>query len=310
MRVAVLGGTRFIGRAVSSELIEAGHELLLVHRGRHEPTELAVAEHLHANRRDLARHRDQLGAFGPEAVVDLSAMTAEDAEVALGCFGDLRLVVISSVDVYRAFASLWAGRATDAVPLDEQSPVRTDPSPDREHRRDGWDFDHSRYEKLDVERAYLERGATVLRLPFVYGEHDYQRREEFILSRVRADVQRIEIGTGNWLGSRGYVGDVAAGIRGALEARTAAGEVFNLCEWPCGSIRAWVEQILDSAGWTGDLATVPDAEVADDLELTTALPQHLLVSPAKAERMLGWRHGPAAQRTGRSVRWHLDNPPA
>ena len=199
-------------------------------------------------------------------------MTAEDAEVALGCFGDVRLVVISSVDVYRAFASLWAGRATDAVPLDEQSPVRIEPSPDREHRRDGWDFDHSRYEKLDVERAYLERGATVLRLPFVYGEPDYQRREAFILSRVRADVQRIEIGAGNWLGSRGYVGDVAAGIRSALEARTAAGEVFNLCEWPCGSIRAWVEQILDSAGWTGDLATVPDPEVADDLELTTALP--------------------------------------
>jgi len=40
MRVMVLGGTRFIGAAIVEELAAHGHELLIVHRGEHEPAEL------------------------------------------------------------------------------------------------------------------------------------------------------------------------------------------------------------------------------------------------------------------------------
>ena len=40
MRVMVLGGTRFIGAAVVEELHANGHELLVVHRGEHEPADL------------------------------------------------------------------------------------------------------------------------------------------------------------------------------------------------------------------------------------------------------------------------------
>ena len=36
MRVIVLGGTRFIGRATVEELVAAGHEVMVVHRGRLE----------------------------------------------------------------------------------------------------------------------------------------------------------------------------------------------------------------------------------------------------------------------------------
>ena len=310
MHVALLGGTRFIGRAVLAELLAAGHDVLVIHRGEHEPAGLPEAEHLHVHRRELATRSDELERFAPEALVDLSAMTAEDAENALACFGeDARLLAVSSMDVYRAFGSLWADEVTEPLPIDERSPVRPGPAPDRDARREGWDFESDRYEKLDVERAYLERGGTVCRLPFVYGEHDYQRREEPILSRVREGAGRIEIGAGNWLGSRGYVGDIASGIRAALESPAAAGEVFNLCEWPCATVRVWVEQILEAAGWRGELVTVPDSELAADLELTAAIPQHLLVSPLKAHRVLGWVHGNPGDRVTRSVRWHLDHPP-
>lgn len=310
MRVTVLGGTRFIGRAVVCGLVEAGHDLLLVHRGEHEPDGFPDVRHLHANRRDLADHRDQLAEFETEAVIDVSAMTGEDAAVALDCFeGQVRLLAVSSIDVYRAFGSLWADAVTDAVPLDEHSPVRTESSPDREVRRDGWDFDHARYEKLDVERAYLARGGTVVRLPFVYGEHDYQRREQPILSRVRSGDATIEIGAGNWLGSRGYVGEIATGICAAITSPDVAGEVLNLCEWPCASVRTWIEQIVDAAGWQGELVQVADDEVAADLELSTAIGQHLLVTPAKAERLLGWRHRSPGECVARSVAWHMNNPP-
>ncbi len=40
---------------------------------------------------------------------------------------------------------------------------------------------------------------TALRLSMIYGEHDGQRREEFILRRVRACRRRIPIGAGTSL---------------------------------------------------------------------------------------------------------------
>ena len=33
MRIIVLGGTRFIGRASVEELVRAGHSVMVVHRG-------------------------------------------------------------------------------------------------------------------------------------------------------------------------------------------------------------------------------------------------------------------------------------
>jgi nucleoside-diphosphate-sugar epimerase len=50
MRIAILGGTQFIGRAITERLANEGHQLLLVHRGEHEPPGLPEAEHAHADR--------------------------------------------------------------------------------------------------------------------------------------------------------------------------------------------------------------------------------------------------------------------
>ena len=61
-----------------------------------------------------------------------------------------RWIVIGSVDVYRAFGALNDGSETDPVPLDEESPVRTERYPYR-GKRPGYDD----YDKLDVEDVYL-----------------------------------------------------------------------------------------------------------------------------------------------------------
>ena len=73
----------------------------------------------------------------------------------------------------------------------------------------------------------------------VYGEHDYQRREEFILRRVRAGRLRIPFGAGTWLPTRGYVRDVARAVRMAPATPAAAGEVFNIAERRTSTVRLW-----------------------------------------------------------------------
>jgi nucleoside-diphosphate-sugar epimerase len=300
-----------VGRWVVAELVEAGHEVLIVHRGQHEPVGLPDVPHLHAHRRELVRHAVSLRRFRPDAVIDVSAMTRTDATAALAALTDgLRLVAISSIDVYRAFASLWAGTVTDAVPLTERSPVRHDPPPDRAYVMQGYDYDPSDYENLDVEAAYLARGATVCRLPMVYGEHDFKQRENFVLRRLRAHRRHLPVGAGAFLWSRGYAPELARGIRLAVEQPAVAGEVFNLCENQCAPLRLWIEQIVAAAGAELELVRVPDEALPDDLDITGDIAQHWLTSAAKAADLLGWVHRDPAECVQKSVHWHLSHPPA
>jgi nucleoside-diphosphate-sugar epimerase len=304
--VIVLGGTRFIGRAIVEELAGTGNELLIVHRGQLEPEGMPEVEHLHADRMDLASHRDRLAAFRPDAAVDCRALTRVDSEVVVNALpGDIRMVVISSVDVYRAFGALHNERETDPVPLDEDSPVRPDRYPYR-GKMPGMDD----YDKLDVEDVYLPRGATSVRLPMVYGEHDYQLREEFLLRRVRAGRTRIPFGAGMWLTCRAYVRDVARGVRLALESPAAAGEVFNLCEDRTYSMRMWARMILDAAGSDAELYRVADDVLPEDLKPTGSMSQHIAASGRKARALLGWTTSDPEASLRTTVRWHMDNPPA
>jgi nucleoside-diphosphate-sugar epimerase len=305
LKVVVLGGTRFIGRAIVEELAAAGNDLLVVHRGNLEPKDMPPVQHLHADRMDLAAHHSELAAFEPDAGVDCRALTRADSEVVLDALpSGVRMVVISSIDVYRAFGALNDERETDPVPLDEDSAVRPTRYP---YRGLMPGMDH--YDKLDVEDVYLARGATSVRLPMVYGEHDYQLREEFILRRVRAGRDRIPFGTGTWLACRAYVRDVARGVQLVLESPDAAGQVFNLCEDRTYSMRMWSRMILDAAGSGAELVRVADDLLPEDLKPTGTMSQHIVVSAQKARSRLGWTTSDPEESLGTSVRWHLANPP-
>jgi nucleoside-diphosphate-sugar epimerase len=310
MRVMVLGGTRFIGAAIVEELSDSGHELLIVHRGEHEAADLPEADHLHADRSDLPHLRGAVDDFGPEAVVDTYAMTLAAAEAALASVGDdVRLLVLSSMDVYRAYGSLLAGVETDAIPIDETAPVREQRYPYRGHPKYGTMDIAEHYDKLDVEEAYLRHQGTVCRLPVVYGERDLQRREEPILRRVRAGRDRIPTGEGTFVWTRGYVRDVAAGVRLALESEATIGEVLNLGESRTWSMGLWARHVLEVAGAEARLVRVPDQLLPEDLSLLGHVSQNLLVDSSKARDLLGWTETDPHEALSRSVAWHLEHPP-
>jgi nucleoside-diphosphate-sugar epimerase len=306
MRVLVLGGTRFIGRAAVEMLVARGHHVMVVHRGELEPSDFVTVNHLHVDRAALGSVRAELAAFAPDAVLDSVALTKTDAETAVAALPDSpRVVVLSSIDVYQAYAALLAGADTEPVPLTEASPVRTQ----RYLNRGKGGRAPEDYEKLDVEEVYLARGGTILRLPMVHGAFDRQRREEFILRRVRAGRRRIPIGAGTWLTCRSSVGDVALGICLALESSSVAGEIFNLAEAPTASMRLWAAQILSVAGRDVELVRVPDELVPEDMALTRSRSQHILADASKARSALGWSHAAPLEGLRKSVAWHLANPP-
>lgn len=223
----MLGGTTFIGRCVVERLHERGDRVLVVHRGHHEPVPWVPVGHLRIARHDLAHHAGDVRGFAPQAVVDTYAMTAADVTSVLDVLPEVPTVVLSSQDVYQAFAGLRANRCEAPVPLTEDSELRRDRYP---YRGSGRSEAPDDYEKLDVEERWLARGAVALRLPMVYGPHDQQRREDPVLCRVRGGRRRMPIGAGNLLWTRAHVDDIATGVLAALATRAADGLAVNLGE--------------------------------------------------------------------------------
>jgi nucleoside-diphosphate-sugar epimerase len=284
----------------------------VVHRGVTEPAPEPASQpgddavhHIHADRADFAGIAAQVRSLRPDAVVDTIALSRADAEAVLPHLPDVPLVLLSSMDVYRAYELLLADKGGQDVPITEDSEVRRGHYPLKHILEKYADYD-----KLDVEPGYLARGGSVLRLGAIYGERDGQRREEFILRRVRAGRTRIPIGTGNWLWTRGYVGDVAKAVLAVLDNPDAVrGEIFNVGEFATGTMRDYAERILAAADHEAELVTVPDDLVPDDMDITKAAAQHFLCDSGKLSRTLGWIPEDPASTIARSVKWHLANPP-
>jgi nucleoside-diphosphate-sugar epimerase len=143
----------------------------------------------------------------------------------------------------------------------------------------------------------------------VYGERDYQRREEYVLRRVRAGRKRIPFGSGMWLTARGYVHDIARGIRLTLESSVAAGEALNLCEDRTYTVGLWSRMILEAAGSDAELVRVADTVLPPDMEEAGSLSQHILATSRRARSLVGWSTTDPAECLGASVAWHLAHPP-
>jgi nucleoside-diphosphate-sugar epimerase len=316
MRIAVVGGTQFIGPAIVEDLLRAGHDPVVVHRGLHEPTDVPVVPHVHCDRHEPSALRRALrDRAKPDAVIDTCAYSRADAEtLAQAIPPGARTVVLSSMDVYRVYGGfLGTNDESDAVPLDEDSPVRVERYVKR-GRPDMVDdeVDLETYEKLDVEEVVRAAGAVVLRLPFVYGAgdlHPLRRREEFILRRVRAGRKRIPFGAGNLIFSRGWVKDIASAARLAAETRGIEGTCLNVGERRSWTIEQWARRILVAAGSGAELVRVPDASLPSDLAITAAFRHHFLVDSSRARRLLGWEDTDPEHALRESVRWHLANPP-
>jgi nucleoside-diphosphate-sugar epimerase len=260
MRVMVIGGTRFIGPAVVKRLAHEGHEVTLFHRGVSESAELPDVRHLHGERQRLAEFSATFKEWAPEVVLDMRAMTEHEAKVVMDTFRGIasRVVAISSVDVYRAFARVNGTEpgAPDPVPLTEDAPLREVLYPFR-----GIIEDRSDYDKILVERVVMGDPAitgTVLRLPFVYGPGDYQHRLFYYLKRMdsRRPAIALDDGVATWRSTHGYVENVAAAIALAVTDERASGRTYNVGEpYPFSELE-WVRAIGRAADWDGEVVVV------------------------------------------------------
>jgi 2'-hydroxyisoflavone reductase len=103
MKLCIVGGTRFLGKHIVLQALDAGHEITLVHRGKTNPDLFPDVETIHLDRN---ANLDALAGRSWDAVIDTCGYYPRQVRDLLAVIGSSigLYVFISSVSVYADFA--------------------------------------------------------------------------------------------------------------------------------------------------------------------------------------------------------------
>jgi nucleoside-diphosphate-sugar epimerase len=322
MKVLVIGGSGFIGPRVVRRLYDQGHTLAVLHRGNAAPDLPDDVQRIAGDRNRMPELRDSIARFAPDVAVDMVLSSGAQARQLMGTLRGVarRVVAISSIDVYRAFAVVNGNDSgpLQATPLTEDSERRAVApySPERlKMAKSVFSWITDDYDKIPIEDAVLsdpELLGTVLRLPMVYGPGDPLHRLFPYVKRMD-DRRRVIVMANDyaaWRSPRGYVENVAAAIALAATSERAAGRTYIVAEQPAYSELGWAKRIAQQADWNGEFVVLPRERVPAHLQVPGNLAQHGDASSARIRAELGFHDPvPLEQALRRTIEWERANPP-
>jgi len=219
MKILVIGGTSFIGRALVPKLVKAGHEVWIMHRRPKHDLGKKIGN-LMADRNDAAAVKDAVGAHKFEAVFDnvydwergTSAAQVEATARAVANDRLQRYVFMSSVAAYGDGLNHHEGDALapdDHPELYVRNKATTERMLFRMHQRNGFPV-------------------VTLRPPFIYGKGNPFYREAFFWDRLRDGRSIILPGDGRRLMQFIHVEDLVGLCARVVDAPDTAGHAFNV----------------------------------------------------------------------------------
>ncbi len=209
MKVLVIGGTLFIGRALVDQLVKSGHDVAVLHRQPKHDLGRRV-ENIVADRNDAESLREALSGRRFQVVFDNvydweRGTTAEQVEVTVRACGDrvVRYIFLSSVAAYG-----------DGLNHKESDPLAPDYHAQAYVR-------HKATTERMLFRMHSRKGLPVVtfRPVFVYGPGNPFYREQFFWDRLRAGRPIVIPGDGHRLMQFAYVNDVVEALVRAMWSR-------------------------------------------------------------------------------------------
>jgi nucleoside-diphosphate-sugar epimerase len=122
MRIVIIGGSGHVGTYLVPRLVEAGHEVINVSRGKHNPYQAnAVWEHVRQVTIDREKE-DAAGTFGkriaelkPDAVIDMICFTPESAK-------QITEALRGRIQHYLFCGTIWIHGHSVRIPTTEEQP--------------------------------------------------------------------------------------------------------------------------------------------------------------------------------------------
>lgn len=251
MKVLVIGGTLFIGRALTRKLLEEGHEVAVLHRKASHDLPAEV-ENLPGDRNDgesvsralAGRHFDVV--FDNVYDWERGTTASQVVSTARACGSNLhRYIFMSSVAAYGEGLN---HRPEDALaPDDEANPYRRN--------------------KASSERALFQLHASeglpvvTLRPPFVYGPENPFYREQFFWDRMADNRPIIVPDDGSRLMQFVFVKDLVAACLKAMSLPAAVGQAFNVANDRAITQLDAVKALAVAAGRDPQLVFIPRTRI-------------------------------------------------
>src|SRR5712671_3502065 len=319
MRVLLIGGNGFIGRVAVAALKQQGHTLAVFHRGTSAPP--PGVDEIRGDRHQLKASAQELKRFAPDVVIDLIISSGPQADELMDIFrgATRRVVMLSSIDVYRAIAVSQGTESgpLEELPLTEESELHRSldayPTEIMQIMRQIFPWVTDDYDKVPAERAVMndrELPGTVLRLPMVYGPGDRLHRFCPVVKRIVDGRHHIIFpeALAAWRSPRGYVENVAAAIALAATDDRAARRIYNVCEEPSFSEVEWARKIASEMRWQGDFVVLPTERTPRHLLKPGNAAQHWTASSTRIRQELGYEESVTIDESiRRTIRWEREN---
>lgn len=261
MKVLVLGGTLFLGRAVVARFGET-HDVTVFHRGLHP---LGLVAGVQEFLGDRCRKDDVACLFRRDwdVVLDVGYIGVESVRLSVARARDRagRYILISSSSVYRDRGPL---------PASEDAPIVSFGSSDYVNA------------KLEAERAVAElfEGGIIIRLSKLYGEDNPIYRERYYADRILAG-RPILLASDPVLHFT-YVTDAAEGIL-RLACSAGAKDRFNLAGPEPARLSEFVSQLATVLGRSTNVSYDPASQAPWSAE------ESLVLDCGRLERICGWK---------------------
>jgi 2'-hydroxyisoflavone reductase len=246
-RVLVIGGTLFIGRALVTELVKAGHEVTILHRKTGHDLGKKVASVL-ADRNDVESMRRVLAQGNFDVVFDNvydweRGTTAAHVEGCAKASGSRlhRYIFMSSVAAYG-----------DGLNHHEGDALAPDDHPDPYVR-------NKAMSERALFRLHQRNGLPVvtIRPPFIYGPGNPFYREAFFWDRMRDNRAIVLPGDGRRLMQFVYIKDLVCACLKAMEEPNAIGHAFNVANSRAITQADALAALAEAAGKKATVVRVP-----------------------------------------------------
>jgi nucleoside-diphosphate-sugar epimerase len=254
MQVLVIGGSRFIGLAIVQRLINEGHRITLLNRGRSQDPFGTRVNRVLGDRSDPQTLERAVARRDFDAVVDVVAYREDDTRSAIeklaGRIG--HFVHISTASVYVIRDGIYC-------PFREED-AQGRLAPKTTATASSWTYAyHKRRCEHALAAAWEEKQFpfTSLRLPMVVGPRDHTERALAYLERLddRGPLVLPDGGLNSW----GFlpVNDVAEVVAANLMNSNAFGRAYNLAQREVVSVRQFVESTAAAMGRKPTLIPAP-----------------------------------------------------
>lgn len=234
MKILVTGGTVFISRFTAEYFVKGGHEVYVLNRNTKPQVE--GVNLIECDRKDIGV---RLKNHSFDAVIDVTAYTAEDVDLLLDALGDFdNYILISSSAVYpetlktpfkvgdmRGANAFWGDYGTD---------------------------------KIAAENALISRfpNSYILRPPYLYGEYNNVYREAFVFDCAEKNAPFYLPRDGQMPLQFFHVRDLCAFIEMLIKLQPEQ-RIYNVGNPPV-TVKEWVETCYAAVGKTPEFVCVYD----------------------------------------------------